>query len=92
MMSKYIWFPLFFNASTLTTIIFINYSSDLDNGQANLCITDPKNARTLPLEVFASKGIYCVPMIFLRDIVMKMDTKTDWKEYVIPEFKQYLDQ
>jgi hypothetical protein len=44
------------------------------------------------LEMFARKGIYCVPMIFLRDIVMKTDTKKDWKEYVIPEFKQYLDQ
>ena len=70
---------------------FVNCSSNLDECRANLCIVESRTIKTLPLEEFARKGIYCVNSVFLRENVLKGEAKTDWKEYVIPEFKQYLN-
>lgn len=64
----------------------------LTHGKANLCIVDNRELKKLKLSSFAACGIYCVPLIYLRNIVLATDQKLSWSESVVPEFVPYLQR
>ena len=68
-----------------------SFRSGLESNKTNLCILDNRALKKLELSVFAQKGIYCVPILYLRNLVLAMDKKLTWSESVVPEFLPYLE-
>ncbi|KAK4018542.1 hypothetical protein OUZ56_000592 [Daphnia magna] len=65
--------------------------SALENSRTNLCILDTREVKKIQLATYASKGIYCVPLIYLRNLVLATDKKLKWSKSVLPEFLPYLE-
>ncbi|EFX85333.1 hypothetical protein DAPPUDRAFT_300415 [Daphnia pulex] len=63
----------------------------LENGKTNLCVLDSREINKIKLRLYASKGIYCVPLNYLRDLILAKDKKCQWAECVLPEFLPFLD-
>ncbi|XP_057375233.1 DNA topoisomerase 2-binding protein 1-A-like [Daphnia carinata] len=64
--------------------------SALEDSKTNLCILENREIKTIPLSLYASKGIYCVPPVYLRSLVLAVGKKLQWSESVLPVFRPYL--
>jgi hypothetical protein len=71
--------------------LYVSSSSALENKKTNLCILDSREAKKLQLSSFANVGIYCVPLIYLRNLVLATDKKLKWSKSVLQEFLPYLE-
>jgi hypothetical protein len=71
--------------------LYVSSSSALENKKTNLCILDSREAKKLQLSSFANRGIYCVPLIYLRNLVLATDKKLKWSKSVLQEFLPYLE-
>ena len=70
---------------------FLCFRLALEDGKTNLCVLDSHEVSKIQLSLYASKGIYCVPSSYLRDLILAIDKKCQWVECVLPEFLPYLD-
>ncbi|XP_045030962.1 DNA topoisomerase 2-binding protein 1 isoform X3 [Daphnia magna] len=66
------------------------FRSALDNSKTNLCIVENREMKKRQLSLYASKGLYCVPPVYLRNLILAVGNKLQWSESVLPVFLPYL--
>ncbi|KZS16094.1 putative DNA topoisomerase 2-binding protein 1 [Daphnia magna] len=68
----------------------VSPGSALDNSKTNLCIVENREIKKRQLSLYASKGLYCVPPVYLRNLILAVGNKLQWSESVLPVFLPYL--
>ncbi|KAI9561348.1 hypothetical protein GHT06_012305 [Daphnia sinensis] len=68
----------------------VSTGSALENSKTNLCIVENREIQKIQLSLYASKGIYCVPPVYLRSLILAVGNKLQWSESVLPVFLPYL--
>jgi|688.fasta_scaffold163494_1 hypothetical protein len=57
----------------------------------NLCVLSSREVSKVQVYLNASKVIYCVPTIYLRDLILAIDNKCQRMKCILPELLSYWD-
>ena len=74
------------NRKQLCCCVLLSFRLALESGETNFCVLDSHEVNNIQLSEYASKGIYCVPPTYFRDLILALDEKLQMVECVLPEY------